>query len=262
MTTRDTPFAPGTPCWVDLLSSDVEKAKAFYGGILGWTNVDGGPDFGGYVNFFSDGHGVAGMMENANPSEMGPDRWNTYISTDNIDATTASASAAGAQVISPPMEVMDLGSMAILQDPAGGMFGLWQPGKHTGFQKYNEPGSVTWDEFHSKNYAASTSFYTTVFGWKLDVMSDADDFRYSTGTVNGEAVAGMMDSSGFLPAEVPSHWAVYFAVANTDAAVAQAVELGGTVVRAAEDTPFGRVADMVDPTGAAFRLLQAPAEAG
>ncbi|SDJ52601.1 hypothetical protein SAMN05444157_3800 [Frankineae bacterium MT45] len=261
MTTRDTPFAAGTPCWVDLLSSDVEGAKSFYGSLFGWTNIDAGAEFGGYVNFFSDGKGVAGMSENANPAEMGPDRWNTYISTDDIAATADAASAAGGQVISPPMEVMDLGSMAILQDPAGGMFGLWQAGKHTGFQKYNEPGSVTWDEHHSKNFTASTPFYATVFNWGLEVMSDTDDFRYTTATVNGETVAGLMDSSSFLPAEVPSHWGVYFSVASTDEAIAKAVELGGTVLRPAEDTPFGRIADLVDPTGAPFKLHQATPEA-
>ena len=190
-----------------------------------------------------------------NSKEMGsPDGWTTYVSTADIDATVATATKAGGQVMSPPMQVAELGSMAILVDPAGAVFGVWQPGTHLGFTKYNEPGSVTWDEHHSKNFAASTAFYAKAFGWQIDPMSDTDEFRYSNAQIDGQPVAGLMDSSSFLPAEVPSHWAVYFSVADVDAAVAKAVALGGAVLRPAENTPFGRIADVSDPTGAPFKL--------
>ena len=260
MTTRDTAFAPGTPCWVDLLSSDVERSKTFYSELFGWTSTDAGADFGGYVTFSSDGHQVAGMMGNT----MGgghPDAWSTYMCTADIAATTAAAKDAGANVVVEPMPVGDLGSMAVLVDPAGAAVGLWQPGLHTGFTKYNEPGSVTWDEHHSKDFAASTAFYENVFGWTIDKMSDSDDFRYFQGQVNGETVVGLMDSASFLPEGVPSHWAVYFSAADVDVAVARAVELGGTVLRPAEDTPFGRIADMLDATGAPFKLHSPPTAA-
>jgi len=253
MTTRDTPFAAGTPCWVDLLSSDVDKSKSFYTELFGWTSQDTGEEFGGYVNFQSDGYQVAGMIGNA-PGSGSPDAWTTYISTADIKASADAVTDAGGQIVSPPTEVADLGSMAIVLDPAGAVFGLWQPGTHTGFTKYNEPGSVTWDEHHSKNFAASTPFYQKVFGWHLDRMSDTDEFRYFQGQIDGETVAGLMDSSSFLPAEVPSHWAVYFSVDDVDAAAAKAVELGGTVLRDPEDTPFGRMADLTDATGAPFKL--------
>ncbi len=254
MTTRDTPFAPGTPCWVDLLSSDPDRAAAFYGQVLGWDAEDAGEQFGHYVRFSSDGHGVAGMMRNS--PEMGsPDVWTTYISTDDIDATVAKATEAGATVMAPAMEVGDLGSMAVIVDPVGAVLGLWQPAKHTGFSKYNEPGSVTWDEHHSKDFPRSTEFYQQVFGWSYEKTGDTDDFRYYQGQIDGGTVAGLMDSKGFLPDEVPSHWAVYFSVADVDAAVARAVDNGATVARPAEDTPFGRMADLSDPTGAMFKLL-------
>lgn len=255
MTTRDTPFAPGTPCWVDLFSSDVGKAKTFYSGLFGWAVEETGEDYGGYVNFHSDGHRIAGMMQNT-PESGSPDAWSTYISTADIGATVDAATAAGARVLAPTMEVGDQGSMAVLIDPAGAVFGLWQPGKHLGFTKYNEPGSVSWDETHSKDYAASSAFYSTVFGWHLEPIADTDEFRYATGQVDGHDVAGMMDSSSFLPAEVPSHWAVYFSVADADVALVKVEELGGAVVRSAEDTPFGRIADVSDPTGAMFKLHQ------
>lgn len=253
MTTRDTPFAAGTPCWVDLVSSDVDKAKAFYGSLFGWTSEDTGEEFGGYVNFSSDGHKVAGMIGNT-PEIGSPDVWTTYISTDDIEATVNAVTEAGGTLMAPAMEVANLGSMAVLVDPAGAVFGVWQPGSHIGFTKYNEPGSVTWDEHHSKDFTTSTDFYTKVFGWEIEKTSDSDDFRYYQGLINGETVAGMMDSKAFLQDQVPSHWAVYFSVADVDGATATAVDNGATVIRPAEDTPFGRIADMTDPTGAMFKL--------
>lgn len=253
MTTRDTAFAPGTPCWVDLLSSDPARAKEFYSALFGWTYTDSGPEFGNYVNFSSDGHLVAGMMTNS-PETGSPDVWNTYLSTAELDATVGAATEAGATVLAPAMQVADLGSMAMLRDPAGAVIGLWQPGSHTGFGKYNEPGSVTWDEVHSKDFQASVDFYQAVFGWQVEKTSDSDDFRYFSGQIGGESVAGMMDSKAFLPDEVPSHWAVYFSVPDVDAALARVSELGGSVNRPAENTPFGRIADVNDATGAMLKL--------
>ncbi|MGI8667926.1 MAG: VOC family protein [Jatrophihabitans sp.] len=257
MATRSTAFAPGTPCWVDLLTSDPAKAKAFYTELFGWTAVDAGPEFGNYVNFSSDGHKVAGLVANS-PESGTPDFWNTYISTNDVDATVAAAVEAGAQVLVPAMAVGELGSMVVLLDPVGAAIGAWQPATHTGFEKYNEPGSVTWDEHHSKDFASSVAFYTKVFGWTVEKTSDTDDFRYYSGQIDGETVAGMMDSHAVLPAEVPSHWVVYFSVSSVDDTLAKVTELGGTVIRPAEDTPFGRVADASDPTGAAFKLHSAP----
>ena len=253
MTTRDTAFAPGTPCWVDLMTSDPDRSRAFYSQLLGWAIDEGRPEFGGYSNARSDGHLVAGIFPRM-PEAQGPDVWSTYLRTADIDATVAAATAAGATVVAGPMAVAELGSMAVLIDPAGAAVGVWQPGTHLGFTKYNEPGSVTWDEVQSKDFAATIEFYKTVFGWGYEKNGDTDDFRYYLGQVDGETVAGVMDSHSFLPAEVPSHWAVYFSVEDIDESLAKVVELGGSILRPAEDTPFGRIADALDPTGAMFKL--------
>lgn len=260
MTTRDTPFAAGTPCWVDLFTCDGPKSKAFYAGVFGWTVLEGGEEFDGYSSFASDGRLVAGVMAGNSPESGQPDSWSTYLSTDDLTATVAMAIQHGATVVAPPMQVGDLGWMVLMTDPAGAAVGAWQPGTHIGFGRYNEPGSVTWDEVHSRDFAATVAFYQAVFGWGIDKTSDTDEFRYFNGQVNGEPVAGMMDSAGFLPVGVPSHWAVYFSVADVDAAVATASELGGIILRPAEDTPFGRIVDMLDSTGAMFKMHQAIAQ--
>jgi len=253
MTTRDTAFAAGTPCWVDLMSSDPPKVRAFYSAVFGWDAEESNEEYGNYVTFTSDGRAVAGLMQN--PPDSGyPDVWTTYIATDDIQAGAAAATDAGGQVMMGPMQVGEQGSVAVLLDTAGGAVGLWQAGQHTGFGKYNDTGSVAWHELHSKDFAKSKEFYASVFGWDYRVDSDTDEFRYVTAQVGGEAVAGIMDSAAFLPAEVPTHWTIYFDVADVDESVAVAEANGATVLVPAADTPFGRLAELLDPTGATFKL--------
>ena len=262
MTTRDTPFAPGTPCWVDLASSDIEKTNAFYTSLFGWTAETSGEEYGGYVVYSRDGKTVAGAM----PKQPGmdfPDAWTTYIATADCDATVDAVKSAGGSVMMGTMEVPDTGTMAIVQDPAGAAFGLWQAGNHTGFGRYNEPGSVTWDEYNSKttdDYKTTSAFYSSVFNWEIESAGDSDEFRYAMGKIDGQPVVGLSDSSRFLPPDVPSHWAVYFSVENADAAAARVAELGGTMLQAPMDTPYGRMADAMDSTGALFKLHQETGE--
>jgi predicted enzyme related to lactoylglutathione lyase len=255
MPTRTTPFAPGTPCWVDLLTSDLPGAKAFYGALFGWAFEDTPAEYGGYVRVTSDGHAVAGMMGNT-PESGSQDVWTTYLATADAAATTAAATAAGATVYAEPMTVGTLGAMAVFGHQAAGMFGIWEAAEHTGFGKYNEANSVSWDELHTRDFAGALEFLATTFGWTAAITGDTDEFRYAIGQVDGNDVAGVMDATAFLPAETPSMWALYFNVEDIDAVLARAVELGATVVLPAEDTPFGRLAELRDPTGAGFKLIQ------
>src|SRR4051812_8174611 len=202
MTKRDS--APlGAPCWVDLFTADQEASKRFYGEVFGWTVDDPGPEFGGYINFQRDGVPVGGCMRNDGTTGQ-PDAWSVYLAVADAQATVDAASAHGAQTHVPAMPVADLGVMAMVADPGGAAIGLWQPGAHKGFGVYGEPGTPAWFELHTRAYDKSTTFYKTVFGWNLTVTGDADEFRYSVLEQDGEQLAGIMDSSGFLPAEIPS----------------------------------------------------------
>ncbi len=253
MPIRDT--APtGAPCWVDLFTSDTDRARSFYGELFGWTSEQAGEEFGGYINFSKDGHMVAGCMGNDGSSGM-PDLWSVYLATDDAEATVTAAASHGGQVIVPAMPVGDLGSMAVMTDPSGAAIGTWQPGLHKGFGVLGEPGTPNWFELHTNNYQAAVTFYRDVFGWDTHVMSDEPNFRYSTLGKDDDALAGVMDAAAFLPDGVPSHWQIYFGVADTDAALARVVELGGTVVQPADDSPYGRLAQAADPTGALFKLV-------
>jgi hypothetical protein len=245
----------GAPVWIDLFTSDPDKARAFYGELMGWTSTEPDADFGGYFSFMKGDSLVAGGMKNDGSAPGVPDHWNVYLAVEDAEATVAKATAQGGGVIVPTMAVADLGSMAVITDAGGAAIGLWQPGTHKGMGVIAEPGAPAWFELHTRDYDASVQFYKDVFGWDAKTMSDTPEFRYTTLGEGESALAGLMDSTNFLPEGVPAHWAVYLAVENTDAAVKTATELGGSVVMPAEDTPYGRIVMIADPTGAHVRLV-------
>lgn len=256
MPTRDS--APlGAPCWMDLFSSDPDRAKDFYGQLFGWTAESAGEEYGGYVNFSKNGLPVAGMMKNDGTSGA-PDGWTIYLSTSDAQATVDAAATSGGQVIVPAMEVMQLGSMAVLADSSGAGVGVWQPGLHKGYGIVGEAGAPVWNELHTRDFASAVKFYEQVFNWTTKVESDTDDFRYTTMEHNGETFAGIMDAGRFLPEGVPSYWSVYFGSDDVDAALAKVEQLGGKIIQPAEDTPYGRLAQAADPTGALFKLSSLP----
>jgi predicted enzyme related to lactoylglutathione lyase len=260
MTTRDTAIA-GAPCWIDLLTSDVDRSRAFYSELFGWTAAEPSEEFGGYFMFLNGEIPVGGGMgRGADVTPGVPDAWSVYLASDNIDKTVESATAHGGQVHFPPMAVADLGSMTMLADSGGAAIGVWQPGTFQGFSTTGETGYPGWFELHARDYAGALAFYRDVFGWDIQVMSDTPDFQYSVMADGDEQLAGVMDSAATLADGVPSHWLVYFGVDDTDQALAKITQLGGAIVMGATDTPYGRLAVVTDPTGAMFSLL-GPTEA-
>lgn len=244
----------GAPCWVGLTTADLERSRAFYCQLFGWTAEEPVAELGGYVNFAKDGVRVAGCMA-SQPGSGALDVWSVYLATDDAEKTLAAATAHGGQVHVPAMAVDDLGIMAFIGDPGGAGIGLWQPGLFPGFGVLGEPGTPSWFELHTRDYAATVGFYRDVFRWQTKVVSDTPEFRYTV-LQEGEAwLAGVMDATGLLAAGVPAHWSIYFGVDDTDAALAQVVDLGGSVLLPAEDTPYGRLAAASDPTGTAFKLV-------
>ena len=136
----------------------------FYGELFGWTAEDAGEDYGHYHNFSKDGALVAGLMRKQ-PDAGYPDFWMTYLSSADAKATAAAAAEAGGQVMLEPMAVMDLGAMAVLADPTGGAVGVWQPGRHRGYEVHSQAGAPVWHEVHTRDHAGAVAFYQRVFGW-------------------------------------------------------------------------------------------------
>ena len=254
-------YAPGTPSWVELSSPDTDAAAAFYGSLFGWEATEPGPveETGGYRMFQQGDERVAGLM--GHMQEGQPTVWSTYISVADADATAAKVTAAGGSVMVPPMDVMDIGRMAFFADPTGAAFGIWEPKSFAGADLVNEPNSLCWNEVLTRDAAADREFYPAVFGWGVGRPGfEGAPESYVVWEVDGHAVGGMMQmNDDYFPAEIPPHWSVCFAVADTDAIVDRARELGATITYGPMDMPIGRFAGIVDPQGAAFSVMQMPA---
>jgi predicted enzyme related to lactoylglutathione lyase len=249
MTIRET-VPTGAPIWIDLMSSDPEKSKAFYGGLLGWTADEPNAEFGGYTNFRLGEDGVAGLMQAAEGAPA--DQWSVYLQTDDAAATVEKAKAAGSMVFVEAMPVGDLGTMAVVTDPGGGVIGMWQPGEHKGGVVATD-GAPCHFELHTRSYDDVLPFYADVFGWTVNRDNESDGFRYATYDIADGENAGVMDAS-ILPDDAPLGWGVYFAVPDMGAAVAKVAELGGKIVQGPDDTPYGALAVGVDTTGSIFKL--------
>jgi uncharacterized protein len=247
----------GAPCWVDVFTSNTDQAQDFYGHVFGWTAETAGPEYGGYINFSKDGQLVAGCMNNDGTSGT-PDLWSVYLATDDAKATVQAAVDNGGGVIVPAVDILQLGTMAVLTDAGQAAIGIWQPGLHKGFSVLGEPGTPNWFEVYSRDYDAAVKFYQNVFHWDTHTMSDTSEFRYTTLGEGDTALAGIMDATGFLPEGIPSHWEIYFGVEDTDAALTKVTKLGGSVIMGAEDSPYGRLAQVADPTGAVFKVVTTP----
>jgi predicted enzyme related to lactoylglutathione lyase len=256
-------YAPGTPSWVDLSSPDVDASAAFYRELMGWAATEAGPadQTGGYRMFKQGDRNVAGLM--GHMQEGQPTVWVTYISVADADETAQKVKAAGGSAIVEPMDVLDIGRMAVFADPTGAVFGIWQPKTFQGADLVNEPNSLCWNEVLTRDADAGKAFYPAVFGWTAGRPSfeNAPD-NYTVWELDGKPVGGMMQMSDeWFPPEVPPHWGVVFAVADCDATVAKARELGASVTNEPMDMPIGRFAGLIDPQGASFTVMQ-PTPAG
>jgi uncharacterized protein len=258
MVTRDTAWAEGTPCWVDLGVADIPRAKQFYTGLFGWQITDGPPESGGYAMCEIGGRPVAGIGPKMSPAEV-PASWTTYLATDDADATGGRIKAAGGQLMMDPYDVMDVGRMAIATDPGGAVFGLWQARAHTGIRLANAAGALIWNENMSRNYGANRAFYGAVFGYSFGDIG-AEGMNYATLDLDGKPVGGIGELGADQPAQTPASWATYFGVSDTDAAIGRAVGLGGSLIAPAWDSPYGRMAVVSDDQGAVFALMSVSEE--
>jgi uncharacterized protein len=246
-----THYDPGVPSWADLGTPDPDKAAAFYGGLFGWTCEEGPPEAGGYRMCMLRGKPVAGMGPQMHP---GPAAWSTYVTVASADVAADAATANEGQTIMPPMDVLDVGRMAVLADPLGAVISVWEPRAHQGAGIVNEPGTMCWNELMTTDIERSKAFYKMLFGWGAETHGDGPG-AYTEFSLGGRSIAGMMLKPPMVPAEVPPNWGVYFAVTDTDAAIVKAVELGGSTITPAMDVEPGRIAVLADPTGAVFTVI-------
>jgi predicted enzyme related to lactoylglutathione lyase len=249
-----TKYEPGTPSWVDLGTADPVEASRFYSDLFGWSIEEGPPEAGGYRMCMLDGKPVAGLGPQMNPDM--PPFWTTYISVSSADETAAAISEDGGSSIVEPMDVLDVGRMAIASDPAGAMFAIWQPRAHVGAGTVNEPNTFCWTELTTREPQKSVEFYGAVFGWTATLVPMEGSADYTEFRIGDHPVAGMMQMQGdSWPAEMPNHWMVYFAVDDCQAAVAKVESLGGELLVQPTEVLPGTFAVVKDPQGAVFSVI-------
>lgn len=248
-------YPDGVFNWVDLSTPDPAGAKAFYSGLFGWDAQDLPIDTGGvYTMMFIDGHSVAGMGEHQPEMKAQgiPAFWTSYVKYDDVDSVAARVEDAGGTLMMPPMDVMDQGRMAMFQDPAGAVVGIWQPGAHQGAGMVNSPNTLVWTELQTTDKEAAKAFYGKVFGWTFA----EDETGYVGCSTDNRMQAGMMEiQESWGP--TPPNWAVYFLVEDVGAAASRAEELGGNVI-----VPKSRMGEMgdfaviADPQGGVFTVAR------
>lgn len=248
--------AAGTIGWYDLMTNGPEAAYSFYGRLFVWSLEAGPPESGGYVMCMSAGRPAAGIGV-IPPGAPQPPAWTVYFLSDDVDATAARIVDAGGKVMVGPMDVMQEGRMVIASDVAGAVFGVWQAKRHRGAEARDEHGGMCWSEVNTRDAAAACAFYGKVFDLEAKPLG-APGMTYFTLHRGATTVGGVLQMDAHWPADVPAHWMPYFQVSDVDQACGDIPDLGGKVCVPPFDTPYGRIAVINDPAGAAFSIMTPP----
>jgi len=251
---------PGTFCWIELATTDQDAAKNFYGKLFGWGAHDfpmGPNDF--YSMFQLEGRDTAAAYT-IRPEQRAqgvPPHWMIYVAVESADTAANRAAELGGTVLAPAFDVYDVGRMAVVQDPTGATFSVWQAKKHSGTGIAGVDGTLCWADLSTPDQERAGSFYSGLFSWKI-VKEDEDPSHNYWHIVNGEEFIGGIPPAAHRNPGIPPHWLAYFTVSDCDAAAGKAKQLGAKLFlppMTVEDV--GRMAVLADPQGAAFAIFQA-----
>lgn len=257
---------PGSFCWFELATTDQAAAKQFYTQLFGW-DVEDFPisDNETYSIFRRDGRdtGAAYTMPREQRDHGVPPNWMVYVAVDNVDQMADRVKAHGGGITMPPFDVMDNGRMAVVTDPAGAHFALWQPKSHIGTGVTREPGTVNWVEISVPDRSRIIQFYQDLFGWRIvtgkDMTPAGPDDQYPHIAHNGDLIGGLPGPQERDP-NAPPHFMVYWSVADVAASTAKAKSLGANAfVENMDIGENGKISVMADPQGAVFALHEAAA---
>jgi len=247
--------APGTFCWIELSTTDGPSAKKFYSEVFGWTAEDSpvGPGMV-YTMLRLNGNDVGALYEKGEAMKDVPTVWSSYISVKNADETVAKAKSLGATIFKEAFDVMDVGRMAVITDPTGATFCIWEPKKHHGIGTKGETNTLCWNELLTNDTARAGDFYAKLFGWTA--KSHGAPMEYTEFSLADASFAGMMQIQPHM-GPIPPHWGIYFAVADCDATAQKAASLGATLCVPPMDIEnVGRFSTILDPQGAPFSIIK------
>ncbi len=261
-------YQHGTPCWVDLATSDLDAAKEFYSGLFGWSYIDeqmGEMGIGTYSMAMVKDVATAAIYElgpEQTRSEAKPE-WHVYITVDDIDTTLDNVRKRGDAILAEATDVDRAGRVAVIEDPTGCQTTLWQPEEFQGSLIRAEPGALTWPEHVSTDLERSVGFYEDVLGVETVTAPQGGVDEYTTWIVHDIPVAGMFQWPDEMIADgVPSMWFVYFQVTDLDATVKYVKSNGGkAMAKAPVVNVVGRFIVLRDPQGADFCIVE-PHQAG
>ena len=247
-----TQYAPGSFSWTELSTTDLDAAKAFYGSLFGWHAEDlQVPGDSVYSMQRLDGKEVAAIAPQAQAQRDAgvPPTWNSYVTVESADSAAQRAGELGGTVHAGPFDVMEAGRMAVIQDPQGAFFMVWEPKMQIGARLVNVPAAFCWNELAAPDLDAAPDFYGQLLGWRTEAF-EGGPMRYLT-IKNGEATNGGMREKR---PEEPPYWLVYFAVEEMEAAISAIKGLGGSIIAGPYEMANATTAAAQDPQGAVFAL--------
>jgi len=251
-------YAPGEFCWIELATSNQSAGKSFYAALFGWTarDIPTGPNEV-YSLLELEGRIAAGAFAiNASESAAGvPPHWHLYVSVASADESAKKAGELGGKVVEGPFDVGDRGRAALLQDPSGAFFSVWEGKKRSGVGVKGEPGAFCWADLSTPDQARAKTFYEGLFGWKLK-PGEGKESGYLH-IVNGENYIGGVPPAHHTNPKDPPHWLIYFSVADVDKTFQKAKDMNARILlRPMDFEGVGRVAMLADPQGAVFALFR------
>jgi uncharacterized protein len=249
---------PGAFCWVELGTTDQPAAKQFYTSLFGWNANDmpiGPSDF--YTMFQLEGRGTgAAYTLRPDQRQQGvPPHWMIYVSVESADDAAKRAAELGGKVLAPAFDVYDAGRMAVLQDPTGATFCVWQPKQSAGIGIAGVHGTLCWADLSTPDVERARTFYSALFGWQV-LLGENDPSGYLH-IKNGEAFIGGIPPAAHRNPNAPPHWLAYILVTDCDETAAKATQSGAKIFFGPTTMEnVGRMAVMADPQGAIFAIFQ------
>ena len=253
--------------WYDLMTTDAQAARKFYGTLLGWTFQNSGHDGMEYHVISAKDQPIGGLMPITAEMHAGGAQpcWMGYIKVDDVDATAKALKAAGGTLHREAWDIPAVGRMAFVSDPQGTMFYIMKPtppAGHTGAVSnafaYDAPmvGHCAWNELATTDQDAAIAFYTGLFGWRQEGDMDMGPMGKYKFLYQGEKMLGAVMNK---PEEMPFvMWTYYFRVPSIDKAVETIKANQGLVLNGPHEIPGGEfTVNCLDPQGAPFALVGA-----